>query len=161
MDNEKKFTQEEVNQIVSKRLAEEKAKFTEALQEKEAAMSVKIKEAEAMAEAAKIQERNSKQAGALLEALDKFHAANPGEISKILKENVFTDDEGNIAFKKSNGEAVPVEKGVEEYLGANLWAVKNMQQPGSGGVSLSHCEYGIRESEAINPELRQAMGLKD
>lgn len=63
MDNEKKFTQEEVNQIVSKRLAEEKAKFSEILQEKEAAMTAKIKEAEALAAAAQIQERNNKQAG--------------------------------------------------------------------------------------------------
>lgn len=159
MDNEKKFTQEEVNQIVSKRLAEEKAKFTEALQEKEAAMSVKIKEAEAMAEAAKIQERNSKQAGALLEALDKFHATNPGEISKILKENVFTDDEGNVVFKKSNGEAVPVEKGVEEYLEANLWAVKDIQHLGSGAASFGGRK--TRHPGAINSELRKAMGLKD
>lgn len=60
MDNEKKFTQEEVNQIVSKRLAEEKAKFSEILQEKEAAMTAKIKEAEALAAAAQIQERNNK-----------------------------------------------------------------------------------------------------
>lgn len=159
MDNEKKFTQEEVNQIVSKRLAEEKAKFTETLQEKEAAMSVKIKEAEAMAEAAKIQERNSKQAGALLEALDKFHATNPGEISKILKENVFTDDEGNVVFKKSNGEAVPVEKGVEEYLEANLWAVKDIQHLGSGAGSFGGSK--TRNPGAINSELRKAMGLKD
>jgi len=163
MDNEKKFTQEEVNQIVSKRLAEEKAKFSEILQEKEAAMTAKIKEAEALAAAAQIQERNNKQAGVLLEALNKFHAVNPPEISKLLKDNVFTDDAGNVLFKGSNGEAVPVEKGVEEYLKTNAWAVRDMQFPGSGGgVNLSrHYQNCDRNPHATNPDLRGAMGLKE
>lgn len=158
-ENEKRFTQEEVNQIVSKRLSEEKVKFSEMTREKEAAMNQKIKEAEAVAEAVRVEQRNDKQARALLEALKRFNAVNPEEISKILKDNVSTDNKGNVVFKNSNGEIVPVEKGVEDYLNVNLWAVKDMQEPGSGFHPYSG--HMIKNSNTIDSKLRGAMGLKD
>lgn len=159
IENEKRFTQEEVNQIVSKRLTEEKMKFSEMTREKEAAMNQKIKEAEAVAEAVRVEQRNDKQARALLEALKRFNAVNPEEISKILKDNVSTDNKGNVVFKNSNGEIVPVEKGVEDYLNVNLWAVKDMQESGSGFHPYSGHMTG--NSHTFDSELRGAMGLKD
>lgn len=159
IENEKRFTQEEVNQIVSKRLSEEKVKFSEMTREKEAAMNQKIKEAEAVAEAVRVEQRNDKQARALLEALKRFNAVNPEEISKILKDNVSTDNKGNVVFKNSNGEIVPVEKGVEDYLNVNLWAVKDMQESGSGFHPYSGHMMG--NSHTFDSELRGAMGLKD
>ena len=44
MEDNKTFTQEEVNNIVSKRLAEERTKFNQQLQQKESEYNTKLKE---------------------------------------------------------------------------------------------------------------------
>lgn len=67
-------------------------------------------------------------------ALTKGNAANPSEIAKILVGSVKADEDGNYKFTNENKEEVSIEEGAAGWLKSNTWAVKNTQNPGSGGI---------------------------
>lgn len=67
-------------------------------------------------------------------ALTKGNAANPSEIAKILVGSVKADEDGNYKFTNGNNEEVSIEEGAAGWLKSNTWAVKNTQNPGSGGI---------------------------
>lgn len=136
---EKLFTQEEVNQIVRERLAQEKGKAAAALKEREAEWKA---QAEKDTEAVRRELESlkaEKQHNVLISALEKAHAINPAEISKLIEARVKTDADGNITMDGPDGKPVPVEKGVNDYMAANLWAMKNMASggAGSGGIKVN------------------------
>lgn len=66
-------------------------------------------------------------------ALTKGNAANPSEIAKILVGSVAAEEDGSYKFTNAKGEKVSIEDGATAWLKDNAWAVKNNQNPGSGG----------------------------
>ena len=125
MEENKTFTQEEVNNIVSKRLAEERAKFNQQLQQKEAEYNTSLKEYKASVQREKVHSR-------LLDALNKHNVIEPGEMVKLVKDRVHTDDTGESYYLTDTGEHLTIEEGVTHWANKNLWAVKNNQKPGAG-----------------------------
>lgn len=67
-------------------------------------------------------------------ALTKGNAANPTEIAKILVSSITAEDDGSYTFTDANNEKVSIEEGAAAWLKDNAWAVKNTQNPGSGGA---------------------------
>lgn len=66
-------------------------------------------------------------------ALTKGNAANPAEIAKILVGSVKADEDGTYKFTNAENESVSIEDGAAGWLKDNAWAVKDTQNPGSGG----------------------------
>lgn len=66
-------------------------------------------------------------------ALTKGNAANPAEIAKILVGSIKADEDGTYKFTNAKNEQVSIEDGAAGWLKDNTWAVKDTQNPGSGG----------------------------
>lgn len=66
-------------------------------------------------------------------ALTKGNAANPAEIAKILVGSIKADEDGIYKFTNAKNESVSIEDGATGWLKDNAWAVKDTQNPGSGG----------------------------
>ena len=66
-------------------------------------------------------------------ALTKGNAANPSEIAKILVGSIKADEDGTYKFTNAKNESVSIEDGAAGWLKDNAWAVKDTQNPGSGG----------------------------
>ena len=66
-------------------------------------------------------------------ALTKGNAANPAEIAKILVGSIKADEDGTYKFTNAKNESVSIEDGAAGWLKDNAWAVKDTQNPGSGG----------------------------
>lgn len=66
-------------------------------------------------------------------ALTKGNAANPSEIAKILVGSIKADEDGTYKFTNVKNESVSIEDGAAGWLKDNAWAVKDTQNPGSGG----------------------------
>lgn len=66
-------------------------------------------------------------------ALTKGNAANPAEIAKILVGSIKADEDGTYKFTNAKNEQVSIEDGAAGWLKDNAWAVKDTQNPGSGG----------------------------
>lgn len=66
-------------------------------------------------------------------ALTKGNAANPAEIAKILVGSIKADEDGSYKFTNAKNESVSIEDGAAGWLKDNAWAVKDTQNPGSGG----------------------------
>lgn len=153
---EKLFTQAEVNEIVSSRVAKEKEKFDARMAEKDREWNERLQQAVSEANAGKIQYLQEKRSAALLAALEKGRAVCPKEIAKLLDGNVKIDrDNGSIYYEGLDGKRLTVDDGVTEYLKANEWAVKNVSTGGAGSGAPRH-----NLIETSDAQLRQAMGLK-
>ena len=142
MEDNKTFTQEEVNNIVSKRLAEERTKFNQQLQQKESEYNTKLKEYKEVMQRERVQTR-------LLNALNKNDVIEPGEMVKLVKDRVHIDDNtGESYYLTDTGERLTIEEGVTHWANKNTWAVKNIQKPGavSGGVFVSGNDDPIRKA---------------
>lgn len=129
---EKLFTQDEVNQIVRERLAQEKEKTAAAIQQKEAELAAKYEQENAVRHAEIIRMREERRKSTLIHALEAGNAVNAVEISKILDKKVKTAEDGSIIFEGEDGQPVPVEEGVKSYLIKNPWAIKNTATGGAG-----------------------------
>lgn len=151
---EKTFTQEEVNQIVRERLAQEKSKYDGIISQKEAEYKAKYEEAVTSTKAELIHIKNKKMHETLVSALEEGNALNPEEISKILQNKVRLTDAGDVVMDGPDGQPVPVKEGVRTYLSQNLWAVRNTATGGAG--SGREPVHGVRKDQA----LREAFGLK-
>ena len=142
MEDNKTFTQEEVYTIVSKRLAEERTKFNQQLQQKESEYNARLKEYKEVMQREKVQTR-------LLNALNKHDVIEPGEMVKLVKDRVHIDDNtGESYYLTDTGERLTIEEGVTHWANKNTWAVKNNQKPGagSGGVFVSGNSDPIRKA---------------
>lgn len=142
MEDNKTFTQEEVNNIVSKRLAEERAKFNQQLQQKESEYNVQLKEYKEVMQRERVRTR-------LLNALNKNDVFEPGEMVKLVKDRVHIDDNtGESYYLTDTGERLTIEEGVTHWANKNTWAVKNNQKPGagSGGYFVSGNDDPIRRA---------------
>lgn len=67
-------------------------------------------------------------------ALTKGNAANPSEIAKIITAGVTVKEDGSYVYTGADGKETTIEDGATGWLKANSWAVKNTQNPGSGGI---------------------------
>ena len=126
MEDNKTFTQEEVNNIVSKRLSEERAKYNLQVQQKEAEHNAEIK---ALREKYQKESLHTK----MLSALTKANVFEPNEMVRLIKDRVHTDDKGDSYYLTDTGEHLTIEEGVNHWASKNLWAIRNDQKPGVGG----------------------------
>lgn len=135
---EKTFTQEEVNQIVRERLAQEKEKAAAALKEREAEWKAQAeKDTEAVRrelESLKAEKQNR----TVMDILEKAKAADPAEMAKLLAPRIKTSENGEITLDGEDGKPVPIEKGVKQFMEAHPWAKKTIEIRGGykpmGGV---------------------------
>lgn len=67
-------------------------------------------------------------------ALTKGNAASPTEIAKIIVGNISTKEDGSYSYS-ADGKEMSIEDGASGWLKSNSWAVKNTQNPGSGGAA--------------------------
>jgi len=125
MEDNKTFTQEEVNNIVSKRLSEERAKYNLQVQQKEAEHNAEIK---ALREKYQKESLHTK----MLSALTKANVFEPNEMVRLVKDRVHTDDTGNSYYLTDTGEHLSIEEGVNHWASKNLWAIRNDQKRGAG-----------------------------
>ena len=139
---EKTFTQEEVNQIIRDRLAQEKEKSAAMIREKETEWQAKAEKDRAVMRGELEGLKAEKRHAAVVAALQKASAANPEEMAKLLAPRIKADENGNITMDGPDGKPVPVEKGVNEYMKANPWAVakkehqiQGLSAPEGGGVA--------------------------
>lgn len=136
---EKTFTQEEVNQIVRERLAQEKEKAAAALKEREAEWKA---QAEKDTEAIRREldgMKAEKQTRAVIDALEKAGAADPAEMAKLLAPRFKTGADGAITMDGEDGKPAPIEKGVKQFMEAHPWAkgapkIRGLYVPKDGGA---------------------------
>ena len=111
----------------SQNTVEKLQKQLDALTEKYEAAETARKDAEARRVQADIMQQT-------VAALTKGNAANPTEIAKILVSNISTKEDGSYSYT-ADGKEMSIEDGASGWLKSNSWAVKNTQNPGSGGAA--------------------------
>ena len=154
MNNEKTFTQEEVNKIVQDRLAQERKKY-ELNGNQAQLLQEALKRAEtaekAMEEYKKVANDN-KIKGVLVSALTEGKCIQPDMVFKLLKDNIQITDNGETVFVDENGKNSSVKDAVNNWLMENSWAVKVNGTPGGGS------NIGM-VGNTNTAELRKAFGL--
>lgn len=103
-----------------------------ALQMQLKALQAKVEETEKQRETEKQKRITSEINGAIIDALTKGNAHDPKAMAGILKSSITIDDNGGYVFNKHDGTTTDIAGGVDEWLKANLWAVKNVQKQGGG-----------------------------
>lgn len=111
----------------SQSTVEKLQKQLDALTEKYEAAETARKDAEARRVQADIMQQT-------VAALTKGNAANPTEIAKIIVSNISTKEDGSYSYT-ADGKEMSIEDGASGWLKSNSWAVKNTQNPGSGGAA--------------------------
>ena len=94
------------------------------------------------------------KANKALAALQAGNAANPEVISKLILDKLVAKDDDNLVYS-DDGKEISVEDGVKNFLAANPWAVKNVQNPGGGsgpGGDAGGRIYSKAEIEAMTPD---------
>ena len=148
MENEKTFTQEEVNQIVQERLERERARYNkdadnvQALQEQVARVTAELENTKAeYLEKERIRyDENLKTE--LLKKLEGNHIVSPDAIYPLFSNKATLNDQGELLLYGTN-----VDEYLKEWGGANPWAIKSLQKPGSGHKNLSQSHREIDEME--------------
>lgn len=133
MENEKTFTQEEVNQIVQERLERERARYNkdadsvQALQEQVARVTAELENTKVeYLEKERIRyDENLKNK--LLQKLEGNNIVAPKEIYPLFDGKATLDDQGELLLDGTNADEY-----LSEWMQANLWAIKSNQKPGSG-----------------------------
>ena len=148
MENEKTFTQEEVNQIVQERLERERARYNkdadnvQALQEQVARVTAELENTKAeYLEKERIRyDENLKTE--LLKKLEGNHIVSPDAIYPLFSNKATLNDQGELLLYGTN-----VDEYLKEWGDANPWAIKSLQKPGSGHKNLSQSHREIDEME--------------
>lgn len=148
MENEKTFTQEEVNQIVQERLERERARYNkdadsvQALQEQVARVTAELENTKAeYLEKERIRyDENLKTE--LLKKLEGNHITAPKEIYPLFEGKATLDDQGELLLDGKNPDEY-----LKEWGQANPWAIKSLQKTGSGYNNLSQNHKEIDEME--------------
>lgn len=148
MENEKTFTQEEVNQIVQERLERERARYNkdadnvQALQEQVARVTAELENTKAeYLEKERIRyDENLKTE--LLKKLEGNHIVAPKEIYPMFEGKATLDDQGELLLDGKNADEY-----LKEWGDANPWAIKSLQKAGSGHKNLSQSHREIDEME--------------
>lgn len=152
MNNEKTFTQDEVNTIVKNRLSEERAKYTELSGYKEKFESLQKTFGDFTKEAA----RKDLEA-----SLKENRAVDPSSMAGLLMGKVTIDEAGKATYTTDKGEKMTIGEGVKAFLSDKPWAVSpekpkfvfNGFHPGEAST--------ISPGAARDMSIRKAMGLKD
>ena len=148
MENEKTFTQEEVNQIVQERLERERARYNkdadnvQALQEQVARVTAELENTKAeYLEKERIRyDENLKNK--LLQKLEGNLITAPKEIYPLFNGKATLDDQGELLLDGKNADEY-----LSEWMESNLWAIKSLQKPGSGHNRGNQDHMGIDEME--------------
>ena len=133
MENEKTFTQEEVNQIVQERLERERARYNkdadnvQALQEQVARVTAELEntKAEYLEKERSRYDENLKTE--LLKKLEGNHIVSPDAIYPLFSNKATLNDQGELLLDGTNADEY-----LKEWGGANPWAIKSLLKPGSG-----------------------------
>ena len=133
MENEKTFTQEEVNQIVQERLERERARYNkdadsvQALQEQVARVTAELENTKAeYLEKERIRyDENLKTE--LLKKLEGNHIVAPDAIYPLFSNKATLNDQGELLIEEKNADEY-----ITEWGKTNAWAMKSTQKAGSG-----------------------------
>ncbi len=98
-------------------------------------LNKKYEEAESARKEAETKRQQSDILQQTVAALTKGNAANPSEIAKIIVGSVSVKEDGSYKYTGADGKESTIEEGAAGWLKANSWAVKNQQNPGSGGTN--------------------------
>lgn len=156
---EKLFTQEEVDAIVRERLERERKRFnadadTVAEVHKEL-LTLKSELEQVKADRAEKETayKAEKIKNGIVNELNKVHAVDPGTLKDLFTQYADIDDTGALVIKGEDGTNKPLSDHIADWAQHNIWAVKSIQQPGSGDGVSPH-QY------SKDMGLRQAFGLK-
>ncbi len=155
MPDGKLFTQDEVNQIVSRRLNEERTRnrhtdgeYSELENRYNDLLQQVHNEKVARMKAAKKEK--------LVKSLAEGGALAPGDMASMLEDNVIESENGELGYKLNNGTVLSVTDGVKNWLHEHPWAVKADIQTGAGiGNTIS-----LKPGDIEQAEIRKAMGLQ-
>ena len=133
MENEKTFTQDEVNQIVQERLERERARYNkdadyvQALQEQVARVTAELENTKAeYLEKERIRyDENLKNE--LLKKLEGNHIVAPDAIYPLFSNKATLNDQGELLIEEKNADEY-----ITEWGKTNAWAMKSTQKAGSG-----------------------------
>lgn len=160
-NNEKLFTQAEVDNIIKDRLERERKRYNtdidtvenlqkELVQVRAELQTIKA-DNEAKATALKAEQVNK----TIIQELEKVNGINPTELARLFINNTSVDDEGNVVYTDDMGNGVPIDEYIKEWASKSTWAIKDNQKAGSGSGNGSSCSY----QSMGNDELRNAFGL--
>ena len=157
-NKEKLFTQAEVDNIVKERLERERKRYNsdndmvETLQKELVTVRAELQslmaDNEAKSTALKAEQVNK----TIIQELEKVNGISPTELARLFINNASVDDMGNVVYTDDSGNSVPIGEHIKDWASKSLWAIKSVQNPGSGS--------GVNHSHVGNTELRDAFGLK-
>lgn len=154
MENEKTFTQEEVNKIVARRLNEDRQQRQQSHSDSEyMELETKYNDLLQQVHADNVARSQAAKKAAIVEALTKEKALSPSDMAIMLQDKIVENQDGTLSFKQSDGLTVSIQEGVSAWAQANPWAIRADMQGGTGSHLTPHT---YTDEEAT---LREAMGL--
>lgn len=154
MENEKTFTQEEVNKIVARRLNEDRQQRQQSHSDSEyMELETKYNDLLQQVHADNVARTQAAKKAAIVEALTKEKALCPSEMAIMLQDKIVENQDGTLSFRQTDGQTVSIQEGVSAWAKANLWAIRADLQGGTGSRLTPHT---YTDEEAT---LREAMGL--
>lgn len=117
--SEKMFTQDEVNAIVQKRLAEERTRLSNDVDNEYKAQCEEMK-AQFNAFAMKAAKKE------LFFTLQANKAIEPEDMAQLLSGHLKVDEQGNAVFMNADQKEISIQDGVSEYLNARPWAIRKV-----------------------------------
>lgn len=145
---EKTFTQAEVDAIVKERLERERKRYN-ADADAMAEMQKRLVEMQDELEAVKTQAAEKETAFAaekvrsgIVQLLDKAHVMKPEALSRLFVDITTLDEDGQLVITGNDAETLPAADYIQNWAKSNTWAVKNTQNPGSGGAGGAGSQMG-------------------
>lgn len=153
--SDRTFTQEEVDNIVKGRLAQERAKHENMIQAKEDEWRGKFEQYKETVEAERKRTTADKIKTQVVAALNKYHAISP-DLADLITGKVHVKDDGSLVMDGANQTEISIDDGVSAWLHDRPQFVKNMSIPGSGVLG----GLNIRNREADDDNaIRAAMHI--
>ncbi|MCI5708959.1 hypothetical protein [Veillonella caviae] len=154
-NNEKLFTQSEVDSIVRERLERERKRYTgdnemiETLQSELTAVRTELNSIKADNEA-KVQALKAEQVHkSIISELEKVNGIDPTELSKLFLGGASVADSGEVVYTDDTGKSVPINEHIKSWADKSPWAIRTMQNAGSGagaGIPASKTEMDMRKA---------------
>ena len=129
-NNEKLFTQAEVDNIIKDRLERERKRYNtdidtvenlqkELVQVRAELQAIKA-DNEVKATALKAEQVNK----TIIQELEKANGINPTELARLFINNASVDDTGSVVYTDDSGNSVPIGEHIKEWASKSTWAIR-------------------------------------